>query len=85
MELNVPDDMPPTFILACEDDPVVIYENSVRLDAALSEKGIPHKFVSYQKGGHGFGMKENSFIMKETHWNDNDLLPWLKEIGILEE
>ena len=85
MELNVPDDMPPTFILACEDDPVVIYENSVRLDAALTEKGIPHKFVTYPKGGHGFGMKENSFIMKETHWNDKDLLPWLKEIGILEK
>ena len=29
-------------------------------------------------------MKENSAIMKETHWNDNNLLPWLKEIGILE-
>ena len=83
MELNVPNDMPPTFILACVDDPVVIYENSVRLDKALSEKGIPHKFVTYPKGGHGFGMKENSYIMKETHWNDEDLLPWLKEIGIL--
>ena len=80
MELNVPDDMPPTFILACEDDPVVIYENSVRLDVALSEKNIPHLFVSYPKGGHGFGMKENSYIMKETHWNDKDLLPWLDEL-----
>ena len=84
MELNVPDDMPPTFILACEDDPVVIYENSVRLDAALSEKNIPHLFVSYPKGGHGFGMKENSFIMKETHWNDTNLLPWLIQLGIIE-
>ena len=84
MELNIPDDMPPTFILACEDDPVVIYENSVRLDKALAEKNIPHLFVSYPKGGHGFGMKENSYIMKETHWNDKDLLPWLKQIGIIE-
>lgn len=84
MELNVPDDMPPTFILACEDDPVVIYENSVRLDKALAAKNIPHLFVSYPKGGHGFGMKENSNIIEETHWNDEKLLPWLKEIGILE-
>ncbi len=83
MELNVPDDMPPTFILACEDDPVVIYENSVRLDKALTEKNIPHIFVTYPKGGHGFGMKKNSDIMKETHWNDTNLLPWLKEIGII--
>lgn len=83
MELNVPDDMPPVFLLACEDDPVVIYENSVRLDKALSEKGINHIFVSYPKGGHGFGMKEDSYIMRETHWNEKDLLPWLKEIGVL--
>lgn len=84
MELNVPDDMPPAFILACEDDQVVIYENSVRLDEALSAKNIPHLFVSYPKGGHGFGMKENSFIMEETHWNDEKLLPWLIQIGILQ-
>lgn len=84
MELNVPDDMPPVFLLACEDDPVVLYENSVRLDKALSKKGIKHVFVSYPSGGHGFGMKTDSRIMKETRWNDNDLLPWLREIGILE-
>ena len=83
MELNIPHDMPPTFILACEDDPVVIYENSVRLKNALEFKNIPHLFVSYPKGGHGFGMKENSFIMEETHWNEEKLLPWLIEIGVL--
>lgn len=80
---NIPDDMPPVFILACEDDPVVIYENSVRLDKALSEKNIPHLFVSYPEGGHGFGMKKDSRIMKKTRWNDADLLPWLKANGVL--
>ena len=85
MELNVPDDMPPVFIIACRDDPVVIYENSVRLDKALSDKNIEHLFVTYDEGGHGFGMKENSSIMKKTHWNDNDLLPWLKKTGIISE
>ncbi|MBQ6779765.1 MAG: alpha/beta hydrolase [Treponema sp.] len=83
MELQIPDDMPPTFLLACHDDPVVIFENSVRLDAALTEKNIPHIFVQYENGGHGFGMKENSAIMKAQHWNDKKLLPWLREIGIL--
>lgn len=83
MEMNVPSNMPPTFILACRDDPVVIFENSVRLDKALTQKNIPHLFVTYDKGGHGFGMKENSKIMNATHWNETDLLPWLKQIGIL--
>lgn len=81
MELNVPDDMPPVFLLACKDDPVVMYENSVRLDKALSEKEIAHTFITYEKGGHGFGMKENSKVMLRTHWNDEYLLPWLKSIG----
>lgn len=80
---NIPDDMPPTFLLACEDDPVVLYENSVRLDKTLTDKGVQHTFVSYTEGGHGFGMKKKSKIMKKYHWNDEKLLPWLKEIGIL--
>lgn len=84
MEKNVPDNMPPVFLLACRDDPIVIFENSVRLDKALTQKNIPHKFVIYEKGGHGFGMKESSFIMKNHHWNEKDLLPWLKEIKIIE-
>lgn len=82
-QANIPEDMPPVFILACHDDPVVIYENSVRLDVTLTEKNVEHLFVNYPKGGHGFGMKDKSYIMKETHWNDKDLLPWLQKIGIL--
>ena len=31
MELNVPADMPPTYVVVCDDDPVVIPENSLRL------------------------------------------------------
>ena len=81
MELNVPADMPPVFLLACRDDPVVLFENAVRLDAALSAQGVPHRFVAYEAGGHGFGMKQNSAIMQAEHWNDAVLLPWLREIG----
>ena len=81
MELNVPADMPPVFLLACRDDPVVLFENAVRLDAALSAQGVPHRFVAYESGGHGFGMKRNSAIMQAERWNDVALLPWLREIG----
>ena len=81
MELNIPDDMVPTYILACRDDPVVIFENSVRLEKSLAEKNIPHRFAVYEKGGHGFGMKDGWF-MKETHWNE-DLRNWLEEMNII--
>ena len=81
MELNIPDDMVPTYILACRDDPVVIFENSVRLEKSLAEKNISHRFAVYEKGGHGFGMKDGWF-MKETHWNE-DLRNWLEEMNII--
>ena len=84
MEMQIPDDMPPTFLLACHDDPVVLFENSVRLDAALTAQKIPHVFVQYENGGHGFGMKKKSAIMQAHHWNDTKLLPWLREIGVIE-
>lgn len=81
MELNVPDDMVPVYLLACKDDPVVLFENSVRLAQALAEKNIPHKFAVYDKGGHGFGMKDGEFL-KRTRWNE-DVKSWLEEQGFL--
>lgn len=85
MEMQIPLDMPPVFLLACKDDPVVLYENSVRLDAALTEKQIPHQFYTHESGGHGFGMKKTSAIMLSSHWNDTELKPWLITIGIISE
>lgn len=81
MEMAVTKDMVPTFILACEDDPTVIYENSVRLDAALTELGVEHLFLHYEKGGHGFGMKKSKFLT-ETKWNDEVLYPWIMSLDL---
>ena len=81
---NIPGDMPPVFLLACEDDPVVLYENSVRLARTLSQKGVDHVFVSYAEGGHGFGMMPNADIMRKHRWNDERLLPWLQAHGVVD-
>ncbi len=81
MEMNVPDDMPPTYVVVCKDDPVVIYENSFRLYDALQAKNIPSRLAVYDWGGHGFGMKDNDF-MKEFHWNE-PLRDWLVELGFM--
>ena len=75
MEKAIPPDMPPTYLLACHDDPVVIYENSVRLAAALEAAGTDYTFADYPWGGHGFGMKNCPFL-RTFHWNDQ-LLEWL--------
>ncbi len=55
MELNIPSDMPPVFLVNCLDDPTVDYRNSVVMDHALTESGIPHKYIQFPSGGHGFG------------------------------
>ena len=82
MELNVPADMPPTYVVVCDDDPVVIPENSLRLYNALQAAGIPSKLARYPWGKHGFGMKDNDF-MKEFHYNE-PLRDWLVELGFME-
>jgi Esterase/lipase len=83
MEKQIPADMPPVYLVACRDDPVVKFENSVLLDEALTARNIPHRFVSYDTGGHGFGMINGPF-MKKYHWN-RDLEAWLRDSGFLPE
>lgn len=77
MELCIPDDMPPSFILACKDDDVVDYQNSELLHRAMKEQNINCKFYLFEKGGHGFGT--NRTISDETrNWGEL-LVQWLEE------
>ena len=81
MELQVPDNMPPTYIVVCKDDNVVDYNNSLRLYDALLEKNINDcELHVYEWGKHGFGMLNGPF-MKEFKWNE-PLLEWIKKIGM---
>lgn len=83
MEMNVPNNMPPTYIVVAKDDPVVIYENSLRLYDALNAKNIENcELHLYEWGKHGFGMVDGPF-MKEFHWNE-DLKKWLIKIGMID-
>lgn len=82
MEKQITSKMCPVFLLCNKDDRTVIYENSVRLNRALENAGIQHVFILNEKGDHGFGMGNNKFV-QETHWNDEWLLPWLKEIKVI--
>lgn len=83
MEMNIPDNMPPTYIVVAKDDPVVLYENSLRLYDALNTKNIENcELHLYEWGKHGFGMVNGPF-MKEFHWNQ-DLKKWMKKIGMLD-
>lgn len=82
LELQIPDNMPPAFILVCKDDPIVQYENSIRLYNSIKEKNIQNcELHVYEWGKHGFGMTDGDF-MKEFHWNEV-LREWLIKIGMM--
>lgn len=81
MELQIPADMPPTFLVTAIDDPVVMYQNSVNLDRALTAQHIPHVFLLYNTGGHGYGMDENK-APEAAQWRFK-FVEWLHEINIL--
>lgn len=79
LERHVPADCPPVFLVNCQDDPIVQYQNSVLLDSALIAKYIPHRYIQYHTGGHGFGASDVKGS-PECHAWKNEFLKWLKEL-----
>ncbi len=79
LERHVRPDTPPVFLLRCDDDPVVDPKNSDLLDAALTEKGVPHRYVKYSAGGHGFGADKEKFTEETALWQAA-FLDWIEEI-----
>ena len=79
LEKHIPDNCPPVFLVNCVDDPVVTYQNSILLDWALTEKGVPHRYIQYEKGGHGFGANEEKGSPESRAWM-NEFLIWLKSL-----
>ena len=78
MELSIPHDMPPVFLVTAIDDPVVMYQNSVALDKALTDEGVRHRFMLYTTGGHGYGLSENK-APEAGQWK-YEFVKWLKEV-----
>ena len=79
LEKHIPDNCPPVFLVNCVDDPIVTYQNSVLLDWALTEKGVPHRYIQYKKGGHGFGANAEKGSPESRAWM-NEFLVWLKSL-----
>ncbi len=79
LERHVPADCPPVFLVNCKDDPVVKYQNSELLDSALTAKGIPHRYIQYNTGGHGFGASDEKGTAECRQWRD-EFLKFIEEI-----
>ena len=79
LEKHVRPDGPPVFLLNCVDDPTVDYRNSNLLDSALTANKVPHLFVQYKIGGHGFGADPAKFSEETKQWQAT-FLQWLNEL-----
>lgn len=80
LEKHIPDDCPPVFLLNCKDDPTVRYGNSVLLDSVLTAKEIPHLYVQYETGGHGFGASDTKGTEESRQWKKT-FLQWISNIN----
>jgi acetyl esterase/lipase len=73
-ELKVTDMTPPSFLVHAKDDATVPYQNSVLFDEALRKHHVPEEIYLYDRGGHGFSMKNgtNSFLWMDLciQWID---------------
>lgn len=79
IERHVRKDLPPVFLVNCKDDPIVKYRNSELLDSALTAIGVPHKYIQYRTGGHGFGASEIKGTAESRQWR-GEFLKWIHQL-----
>lgn len=79
LELHVPADCPPVFLVNCVDDPIVDYRNSVLLDSAFTAQGVKHVYLQYRTGGHGFGASDTKGTAECRQWKEK-FLEWITTI-----
>ncbi|MFB6454216.1 alpha/beta hydrolase [Chitinophaga sp. Hz27] len=74
-EKQVRTNTPPTFIVHAMDDSTVKIGNSLAFVAALEQQQVPVRFFVYTKGGHGFGVNNET---SKRQWID-PCIAWIKE------
>ena len=78
-ELNVNDQTPPAFIVHAKNDDAVPVQNAYEYDKALKANKVASTLYLFEKGGHGFGMKNSTSTIQWT----TPLTQWLRERKIL--
>ena len=80
-ELNVNSETPPTFLILADDDGAVPPRNSIEFYSALKRYKVPAEMHIFQKGGHGFGIRQEG--IPANNW-PNLFIDWLKAIKVTE-
>lgn len=81
IEKHVTKTCPPVFLVNCKDDPIVRCHNSELLDSALTVKGVPHLYVQYETGGHGFGASDILGSKDSRSWKEK-FKEWINELSL---
>jgi endo-1,4-beta-xylanase len=76
---SVPKDAPPAFLVCATDDRSHVV-TTANLFLTLEKASIPVEMHLYERGGHGFGMRDKQAPV--TTWNDR-LLDWLNDHKML--
>ena len=76
LEKHVTSSMPPVFLMNCKDDPTVDYRNSVVMNEALTNAGVPSFYLRFNSGGHGFGANAQKLNEETSTWQEI-FLNWL--------
>ena len=76
IERHIRPDCPPVFLVACEDDPVVDFRNSLLLDSVLTANNVPHTFYRCATGKHGFGATDTKGSPEARNWR-SEFLKWV--------
>ena len=78
-DLMVTDQVPPTFLVQAENDPLHV-ENATAYYMALKSVKVPVEMHLYAKGGHGYGLRQTELPV--TRWPDL-VDVWMKTIGMV--
>ena len=78
-ELPINPQVPPTFLLQTEDDPIKV-ETSVYYYMALKNAGVPAEMHLYANGGHGYGLRPTEKAV--TRW-PSLAEAWMQRLGML--
>lgn len=77
--IAVPKKAPPLFVAVADDDKLA-HDDSVRLAAAWEKAGAKTRIVTYENGGHGFGMKKSG---KASDAWTGALADWMRGQGLV--
>jgi acetyl esterase/lipase len=78
-EIQVSPKTPPTMLIQSEDDQLI--NSSLFYYYALKEVGVPVWMHLYNKGGHGYGIRDTGAVINS--WPDR-AEDWFREIGVIE-